>query len=36
MVTAPPKARTRHVYVIPCSGKKLDRPAPARELYCGS
>lgn len=23
-------------YVIPCGGRKLDRPAPARELYVGS
>ncbi len=23
-------------YVIPCGGSKLDRPAPARELYTGS
>ncbi|MBA0053469.1 hypothetical protein E0L36_22095 [Streptomyces sp. AJS327] len=36
MVTAPHKARTGHVYVIPCSGKKLDHAAPARELYRGS
>ncbi|MCX5326319.1 DUF6884 domain-containing protein [Streptomyces sp. NBC_00120] len=36
MTTAPPYARPGHVYVIPCSGKKLDRAAPARELYTGS
>ncbi|WP_433856696.1 DUF6884 domain-containing protein [Streptomyces kronopolitis] len=36
MATAPPTARPGHVYVIPCSGKKLDRAAPARELYTGS
>lgn len=24
------------VVVVPCSGTKLDRPAPARELYTGS
>ncbi|WP_019548596.1 DUF6884 domain-containing protein [Streptomyces sulphureus] len=36
MVTAPPTARRGHVYVIPCSGKKLDHAAPARELYVGS
>ncbi|MEU8870476.1 DUF6884 domain-containing protein [Streptomyces javensis] len=35
MVTAPPTARPGHVYVIPCSGKKLDHAAPARELYKG-
>lgn len=23
-------------YVVPCSGKKLDRPAPARQMYRGS
>ncbi|NGO67869.1 DUF6884 domain-containing protein [Streptomyces boncukensis] len=36
MATAKPTARTGHVYVIPCSGKKLDHAAPARELYRGS
>ncbi|MFE0765398.1 DUF6884 domain-containing protein [Streptomyces smyrnaeus] len=36
MVTTPPTARPGHVYVIPCSGMKLDHAAPARELYVGS
>ena len=23
-------------YIIPCAGSKLDRPAPARDLYTGT
>lgn len=33
---APAPARTGRVVVIPCGAAKLDRPAPAGELYTGS
>ncbi len=32
----PDPAYTGITYVVPCSGKKLDRGAPAREMYRGS